>query len=110
MGAHEKGLVSWASKGKGRAYLKLKGLKLGFLLNFGSNLTKEGIERVVNGLPEETLGLFAALRDTHIEAEPDAAPNAAPQSSANGRPWLAHPDAQSKQAGQRPRLLLVANC
>ena len=39
---------------------------------------KDGIERVVNGLPEENLGVFAALRDTQIEAEPDAAPNAAP--------------------------------
>ena len=59
-------------------YLKLKGLKLGFVLNFGSDLMKDGIERVVNGLPEENLGVFAALRDTQIEAEPDAAPNAAP--------------------------------
>ena len=58
-------------------YLKLKGLKLGFVLNFGSNLMKDGIERVVNGLPEENLGVFAALRDTQIEAEPDAASNAA---------------------------------
>ena len=33
-------------------YLKLKGLKLGFLLNFGSNLMKDGIDRIVNGLPE----------------------------------------------------------
>lgn len=37
-------------------YLKLKGLKLGFVLNFGANLMKDGIERVVNGLPEESLG------------------------------------------------------
>jgi GxxExxY protein len=40
-------------------YLKLKGLKLGFLLNFGANLMKDGIERVVNGLPEENLGVLA---------------------------------------------------
>ena len=33
-------------------YLKLKGLHLGFLLNFGASLMKDGIERVVNGLPE----------------------------------------------------------
>jgi len=50
-------------------YLKLKGLRLGFVLNFGSKLMKDGIERVVNGLPEENLGGFAALRDTQIEAE-----------------------------------------
>jgi len=59
-------------------YLKLKGLKLGFVLNFGSNLMKDGIERVVNGLAEENLGVFAALRDTQIKAEPDGAPNLAP--------------------------------
>ena len=49
--------------------LKLKGLKLGFLLNFGAHLMKDGIERVVNGL-EESLGVFASLRETRIEAEP----------------------------------------
>jgi GxxExxY protein len=31
-------------------YLKLKGLRLGFLLNFGGNLMKDGIERIVNGV------------------------------------------------------------
>jgi len=38
-------------------YLKLKGLKLGFVLNFGADLMKNGLERVVNGLPEENLGV-----------------------------------------------------
>lgn len=33
-------------------YLRLTGLRLGFLLNFGAALMKDGIERVVNGLPE----------------------------------------------------------
>jgi GxxExxY protein len=33
-------------------YLKLTGLKLGFVLNFGATLMKDGIVRVVNGLPE----------------------------------------------------------
>jgi GxxExxY protein len=33
-------------------YLKLEGLRLGYVLNFGANLMKDGIERVVNGLPE----------------------------------------------------------
>jgi GxxExxY protein len=33
-------------------YLKLSGLRLGYLLNFGAALMKEGITRVVNGLPE----------------------------------------------------------
>ncbi len=35
-------------------YLKLKRLKLGYLLNFGANLMKDGIKRIVNGLSEET--------------------------------------------------------
>jgi len=43
-------------------YLKLKGLRLGFVLSFGSNLMKDGIERVVDGLPEENLGVLAFLR------------------------------------------------
>jgi len=34
-------------------YLKLRGLKLGFLLNFGSNLMRDGIRRIVNGLEDE---------------------------------------------------------
>ncbi len=33
-------------------YLKLTGLKLGLLLNFGQSLMKDGITRVVNGLPD----------------------------------------------------------
>ena len=33
-------------------YLRLKRMHLGFLLNFGAALMKDGIERVVNGLPE----------------------------------------------------------
>ncbi len=31
-------------------YLKLTGMKLGLLVNFNTNLIKDGIERVVNGL------------------------------------------------------------
>jgi len=58
-------------------YLKLKGLKLGFLLNFGSNLMKDGIERVINGLSEENLCVLASLRDTKISSE-DGAANASP--------------------------------
>lgn len=48
-------------------YLKLRGLKLGFVLNFGANLMKDGIERVVNGLPEENLCVLASLRETRFE-------------------------------------------
>ncbi|MGB0371513.1 MAG: GxxExxY protein [Opitutales bacterium] len=39
-------------------YLKLKKLKLGFLLNFGAPLMKDGIKRMVNGLDDEKLGVF----------------------------------------------------
>jgi len=41
--AHKKQLLT---------YLKLAGMKLGYLLNFGEALTKDGIIRAVNGLPE----------------------------------------------------------
>jgi GxxExxY protein len=40
-------------------YLKLKELKLGYLLNFGSSLMKDGIKRMINGLEDENLGVFA---------------------------------------------------
>ena len=33
-------------------YLRLTGCKLGFLLNFGEALMKDGINRIVNGLQE----------------------------------------------------------
>lgn len=33
-----------------QTYLKLSGLRLGLLLNFGSPLMKDGIHRIVNGL------------------------------------------------------------
>jgi GxxExxY protein len=41
--AHKKQLLT---------YLKLTGMKLGFLLNFGEDMMKRGITRTVNGLPE----------------------------------------------------------
>ena len=36
-------------------YLKLSGKRLGLLINFGEELIKNGITRVVNGLPDEML-------------------------------------------------------
>jgi hypothetical protein len=48
-------------------------LQLGFLINFAANLTKGGIERVVNGLPEQNLGVLASWREILIQAEPDGA-------------------------------------
>lgn len=35
-----------------RTYLKLTGRRLGLVVNFGSELIKNGITRVVNGLPD----------------------------------------------------------
>jgi len=35
-----------------QTYLRLTSLKLGYLLNFGEALMKNGIERIVNGLEE----------------------------------------------------------
>ena len=35
-------------------YLRLSGLKLGLVINFGEQFVKNGIRRVVNGLPEDT--------------------------------------------------------
>ena len=58
-------------------YLKLKGLRLGYLLNFGANLMKDGIDRIVNGLSEEDLGVFATLRERQIQVEPGGSANAA---------------------------------
>ncbi len=40
--------------------LRLSGHKLGLLINFGEVHLKHGIERVVNGLPEESHGRFIA--------------------------------------------------
>ncbi len=44
--------VSGAHKKQVQTYLKLTGLKLGFLLNFGEELMKQGITRCVNQLEE----------------------------------------------------------
>ena len=41
--AHKKQLLT---------YLKLTGMKLGYLLNFGDATMKDGISRTVNGLPD----------------------------------------------------------
>jgi hypothetical protein len=41
-----------AHKKQVQTYLKLTGLKLGYLLNFGDAVLKNGINRCVNGLKE----------------------------------------------------------
>ena len=45
--------VSPAHKKQIQTYLRLTGCKLGFLLNFGEALMKQGITRAVNGLEED---------------------------------------------------------
>ncbi|HOX05357.1 MAG TPA: GxxExxY protein [Planctomycetota bacterium] len=45
--------TSKAHKKQVLSYLRLTGLKLGFLLNFGESLLKDGISRIANGAPEE---------------------------------------------------------
>ena len=42
--------VSNAHKKQLLTYLRLSGLRLGFLLNFGAAMLKDGITRTVNGL------------------------------------------------------------
>ncbi len=59
-------------------HLKLKGLKLGFVLNFGAHLMKDGIERVVCGVAAEELCVLAALREAQPGFESGGAANAAP--------------------------------
>jgi GxxExxY protein len=45
--------ISEAHKKQVQTYLRLKGCKLGLLLNFGEALMKRGITRVVNGLGDD---------------------------------------------------------
>ena len=42
--------VNNAHKKQVLTYLKLKGIKLGYLLNFGEELMKHGITRTINGI------------------------------------------------------------
>ena len=44
--------ISNAHKKQLLTYLKLTGMKLGYLLNFAEDMMKHGITRTVNGLPE----------------------------------------------------------
>ena len=52
-----------------QTYLRLTGLKLGYIFNFGAALMKEGIVRAVNGLDEENL-------DSRTDAETENIPRA----------------------------------
>jgi GxxExxY protein len=44
--------VAKAQKKQLLTYLRLTGMKLGFLINFGEALMRDGITRIVNGLEE----------------------------------------------------------
>ena len=44
--------VGKAHKKQVLTYLRLTGMKLGYLLNFGENLMKDGISRIINGSVE----------------------------------------------------------
>jgi GxxExxY protein len=46
--------ISKAHRKQIQTYLRLAGLKLGYIFNFGAALMKEGIVRAVNGLEELT--------------------------------------------------------
>ena len=50
-----------------QTYVNLSGLKLGYLLNFGAGLMKDGIVRAVNGLEED--GTYNASRRAAEDAE-----------------------------------------
>ena len=45
--------LSPAHKKQIQTYLKLTGYRLGYLLNFGEALMKDGLVRAVNGLPDQ---------------------------------------------------------
>ena len=67
--------TSHAHKKQLLTYLKLSGMKLGYLLNFAEGMMKDGIiTRTVNGLPEDynlsELGASAAWRkDSAVETD-----------------------------------------
>jgi len=48
-------VINKAHRKQLQTYLRLTGLKLGYLLNFGAALMKDGIVRAVNGLEEGNL-------------------------------------------------------
>ncbi|MFC2108461.1 GxxExxY protein [Candidatus Bipolaricaulota bacterium] len=45
-------IVSRVHKKQVQTYIRLAGMKLGYLLNFGTDLMKDGITRCVNGLDD----------------------------------------------------------
>jgi GxxExxY protein len=60
--------ISNVHKKQIQTYLRLTGMKLGYLLNFGGELMKDGIVRAVNGLANEPLRASAPLREMHLSS------------------------------------------
>ena len=59
--------VSAAHKKQLLTYLRLTGLKLGYLLNFGEALMRDGITRIINGfLDPAPPCLRASVREIHL--------------------------------------------
>ena len=48
-------LINKAHRKQIQTYSRLTGMKLGYILNFGAPLMKEGILRAVNGLEDQKL-------------------------------------------------------
>lgn len=65
------GRVTNAHKKQLLTYLKLTGMRLGYLLNFDEAMTKQGITRTVNGLRENRhlgdLGVFAREKQNSLQ-------------------------------------------
>jgi len=58
--------VSPAHKKQVQTYLRLTGLKLGYLINFGEAVLKAGITRCVNGLEENRMDLSLPRGDFEL--------------------------------------------
>lgn len=58
--------VSAAHKKQVQTYLRLTGLKLGYLINFGEAVLKTGITRCVNGLEENRMNLSLPRGDFEL--------------------------------------------
>jgi GxxExxY protein len=56
--------VSAAHKKQLLTYLRLTGLKLGYLLNFGEALMRDGITRIINGTLDASPCLRASVRES----------------------------------------------
>jgi len=48
-----------------------KELKLGYLLNFGASLMKDGLKRMINGLEDRNLGVFGSSREPKRNGQQD---------------------------------------